>query len=320
MTKKENYAIGVDLGGTNIKLGIVSEKGKIVKKISVDTKADLGPESVISQIKKGIHILLNDNAYKIDGIGIGAPGIVALKKGTVENPPNFPGWIKVNLGRIIQKEFKADVHVENDANAAAIGELIFGAGKNIGSFIMITLGTGVGGGIVYHEKIFRGVHGGAGEAGHITIDYKGEKCKCGSFGCIETYAGNGYLVRRVQKELKKHKDSIIWDLISQNPDNLSPKIIDEASAKGDKYAQSIIHDLGIRLGAAFSSMGNLLDINTFIIGGGVAGFGEPMFNTIRETMSQRIITPSRPRIRVIPAKLKNDAGIKGASSLVFYNQ
>lgn len=320
MTKKEKYAVGVDLGGTNVKLGIVSEKGKIVKKTTVETKADEGPDSVISQIKFGINILLQENAYKLNGIGIGAPGIVALKKGTVENPPNFPGWVKVNLGKILQKEFKTDVHVENDANAAAIGELIFGAGKTIKSYIMITLGTGVGGGIVYNQKIFRGEHGGAGEAGHITIDYRGEKCKCGSYGCIETYAGNGYLVRRVQKELNKHKDSIIWDLISRDKNNLSPKIIDEAAVKGDIYAQSIIHSLGIRLGAAFSSMGNLLDITTFIIGGGVAGFGEPLFSSIKETMSQRIITPSRSRIRVIPAKLKNDAGIKGASSLVFYNQ
>ena len=320
MMKKEKYAIGVDLGGTNIKLGIVSAKGKIVKKITVETKADEGPDSVISQIKYGINVLLHESKYKINGIGIGAPGIVALKKGTVENPPNFPGWKKINLGRILQKEFKKDVHVENDANAAAIGELIFGAGKSIDSFILITLGTGVGGGIVFNRKIFRGEHGGAGEAGHTTIDYKGEKCNCGSYGCIETYAGNGYLVRRVQKELNKHKNSIIWDLISKKPDNLSPKVIDEAAKKGDPFANSIINDLGIRLGAAFSSMSNLFDITTFIIGGGVAGFGEPLFNTIKETMSVRVITPARPRIKVIPAKLKNDAGIKGASSLVFYNQ
>jgi len=320
MTKKEKYAIGVDLGGTSIKLGIVSEKGKILKKTTVETKAEEGPESVISQIKYGIKILIHNNKYKLNGIGIGAPGIVALKKGTVENPPNFPGWIKVNLGKILQKEFKTVVHVENDANAAAIGELIFGAGKSIESYIMITLGTGVGGGIVYHQKIFRGQYGGAGEAGHTTIDYKGEKCKCGSYGCIETFAGNGYLVKRVQKELIKHKDSLIWDLINHNLDNLSPKIIDDAAGKGDLYARSVINDLGLYLGAALSSMSNLFDITTFIIGGGVAGFGEPLFLAIKETMSQRVIAPSRSRIKVIPAKLKNDAGIKGASSLVFYNQ
>jgi glucokinase len=319
MSKSEKYAIGVDLGGTNIKLGIVSEKGRILQKISVETKSGEGPDSVVSQIKYGIKILLNKNKIKLQGIGIGAPGIVSLKKGTVENPPNFSGWGKVYLGKILKKEFDIDVHVENDANAAAIGELIFGAGKKIDSFVMVTLGTGVGGGIVFNKKIFRGEHGGAGEIGHVTIDYKGEQCKCGSFGCIETYAGNGYLVKRVKEEIDKYPDSMIWDLIKQDPDNLSPKIIDQAANMGDVYAKLVIDNLGNYLGAALSSISNLLDISTFIIGGGVAGFGDPLFNKIKETMIHRVITPMRPYIKVIPAKLRNDAGIKGASSLVFYN-
>jgi glucokinase len=319
MAKKEKYAIGVDLGGTNIKLGIVSEQGKIIKKTSVETKAEGGPDSVAAQIIYGINILLHKNKIKINGIGIGSPGIVSYKKGTVENPPNFPGWKKVNLGKIIKKEFNIDVHLLNDANAAAMGEMIFGAGKNLDSFIMITLGTGVGGGIIFKRKLFHGEQGGAGEVGHVTIDYKGEKCNCGSYGCIETYAGNGYLIRRVKEELKNYPDSKIWELISKNPDNLTPKIIDMAAVQGDEFAMSVIIDLGHHLGAAFSSVCNLLNISTFIIGGGVAGFGEPLFKTIKETMTQRVLTSLRPTVKVIPAKLKNDAGIKGASSLVFYN-
>jgi glucokinase len=319
MTEKEKYAIGVDLGGTSVKLGIVSHQGKIIKKTAVETKAEDGPESVISQIKYGINILLHKNNLKLNGIGIGSPGTVNIKKGIVETPPNFPGWKKINLGKIIKKEFNIKVHVDNDANAAAIGEMIFGAGKNIDSFVMITLGTGVGGGIVFNRKIFRGEHGGAGEVGHVTIDYKGEKCNCGSYGCIEAYAGNAYLIRRVKEQLNNYPDSLIWDLISKNPNNLTPKIIDTAALKGDEFAKSVIRDLGYYLGAAFSSVSNLLDINTFIIGGGVAGFGAPLFKTIKEIMTQRVLTPLRPKIKIIPARLKNDAGIKGASSLVFYN-
>ena len=276
-------------------------------------------ESVIAQIKYGINVLLHKNKYKLCGIGIGAPGTVSIKKGIVENPPNLPGWGKINLGKIIKKEFNLKVHVDNDANAAAIGEMIFGAGKKIDSFVMITMGTGVGGGIVFNRKIFRGEHGGAGEVGHITIDYKGDKCNCGSFGCIEAYAGNAYIIRRVNSQLNDHPDSIIWDLINKNLDNLTPRIINAAAVKGDDFAKSVIHDLGYFLGAALSSVNNLLDISTFIIGGGVAGFGAPLFNSIKEIMSQRVLTPLRPKIKIIPAKLKNDAGIKGASSLVFYN-
>lgn len=319
MAVKEKYAVGVDLGGTSIKLGIVSQQGKIVKKTSVETKAEDGPESVIAQIKYGINILFHNNKFKLHGIGIGAPGFVSSNKSIVEYPPNFPGWTKINLGHIIKKEYNIKVQVDNDANAAAIGEMMFGAGKNIDSFVMITLGTGVGGGIVFKRKIYRGEHGGAGEIGHITIDYKGEKCNCGSYGCIETYAGNAYLIRRVKEQLNDFPDSAIWDLVSENPDNLTPKIIDQAALKGDEFAKSVIHNLGHFLGAALSSVCNMLDISTFIIGGGVAGFGDPLFKTIKETMVQRVLTPLRPKVKVIPAKLKNDAGIKGASSLVFYN-
>jgi glucokinase len=152
MAKTDKYAIGVDLGGTNIKIGIVSEKGKLVKNISIKTDANGGPKKVISNISKGIEEILIKNKYKIQGIGIGCPGVVSIKKGIVEDPPNLPGWKKVKLGPIIKDKFKYPVHVENDANAAAIGELIFGAGKKIDSFVMVTLGTGVGGGIVINKK------------------------------------------------------------------------------------------------------------------------------------------------------------------------
>ena len=319
MSKTEKYAIGVDLGGTNIKIGIVSEKGKLVKSTSIKTEADLGPKKVISNIIKGVEIILVKNKYKIQGIGIGCPGVVSTKKGIVEDPPNLPGWKKVKLGQIIKDKFKYPVHVENDANAAAIGELIFGAGKRIESFVMVTLGTGVGGGIVFNKKIFRGEFGAAGEIGHISIDVNGPKCNCGSTGCIEAYAGNSYLKEQIRSELKNYPDSIVWQLIENNLSKVSPRFIQVASEKKDLYAKFVIERMGKQLGAALASLSNLLDISTFIIGGGVAGFGNPLFDSIRSTISERVLIPLRPRVLVIPAKLKNEAGIKGASSLVFYN-
>ncbi len=319
MSKSEKYAVGVDLGGTSVKVGIVTEKGKIVKKTSIDTKASGGPKVVVAQIEKAVAQLLEKNKKKIQGIGIGAPGTISTKKGTVQNPPNLPGWEKVNLGKIIEKKFGNDVYVENDANAAAIGEMIFGAGKKLESFLMITLGTGVGGGIIFNKKLFRGQTGGAGELGHMTIDLNGPKCNCGSFGCIETYVGNNYLVERVKKQLKENKSSLILKLVDNDLSKLTPKIINDALVQDDKFAQSVIVDLGKYLGAALASACNLLDISTFIIGGGVAGFGAPLFNEIEKTTKSRVLTPLRKRVKIIPAKLKNDAGIKGASALVFHN-
>ncbi len=318
MPKSDKYAVGVDLGGTNVKVGIVSQEGKIVKKFSLETFANIGPDEVISQIKKGVGQILSGNKLKIRGIGIGSPGVVSAKKGTVENPPNFPGWNKINLGKILFKEFGINIHVENDANAAAIGEMIFGAGKKLDSFIMITLGTGVGGGIIFKGKLFRGEYGAAGEIGHMSVDLNGPKCNCGSFGCIEAYVGNNYLVKRVKNELNEHRESKIWQILKNDLDLLTPLIIDEAATSGDEYAQSVVKNMGMYLGAALASVANALDIGTFIIGGGVAGFGKPLFDSIQKTAESRVLTPIRKRIRVLPAKLKNDAGIKGASALVFY--
>lgn len=319
MAKTEKYAVGVDLGGTNIKIGIVSDKGKLVKSISIKTEADCGPKNVIANIIKGVELTLAKNKLKIQGIGIGCPGVVSIKKGIVENAPNLPGWKNVKLGPIIKEKFGYKVHLENDANAAAIGELIFGSGKKLDSFVMVTLGTGVGGGIVFNKKIFRGEFGAAGEIGHISIDINGPKCNCGSTGCIEAYAGNSYLKEQIRSELKDYPDSKVWQLIENDLTKVSPRIIQAALEKKDAYAQFVVERMGKQLGTALASLSNLLDISTFIIGGGVAGFGKPLFNSTRKTISERVLLPLRQRVLVIPAKLQNEAGIKGASSLVFYN-
>lgn len=316
--KAEKYSIGVDLGGTNIKIGIVSENGKIIKKDSISSKSEEGPEKVIQQIKKAIRQILNQSKVKIIGIGIGTPGIVSSKKGTVENPPNFPGWDIIPLKKIIKKEFQTDVYIENDANAAAIGEMIYGAGKNIQNFVMITLGTGVGGGIIMDRKIFRGEVGAAGELGHITIDYNGPKCNCGSRGCIEAYAGNRYLISRISEELSDKTDSLLYKWTIKENKELSPKLIYDAACENDEYAVSIISNVGKYLGYGISSVVNLLDITNIIIGGGVSGFGRILFDSVEQTLIERVMKPFKSRINVKPARLKNDAGIKGAASLVFY--
>jgi len=320
MANNNKYAIGVDLGGSSIKLGIVTNTGRIIKKISIRTEAENGPKKVIQNIVSGINELIANSEYKIEGIGTGCPGVVTPGKGIVENPPNLPGWSKVNVGKIIHKEFKKRVYVDNDANAAAIGELIFGSGKNYKSFIMITLGTGVGGGIVINKRIYHGDFGAAGEIGHISIDFKGPKCNCGSYGCIEAYAGNSYFRQRVKAELKKHPKSKLWKIIENDLSKVSPKNVQFAAENGDAFSKTVIDVLGMHLGSAFASLCNVLDVSVFIIGGGIAGFGKPLFDSIKKTISKRVMAPIRPRVKVLPAKLKNDAGIKGASALVFHHK
>ena len=318
---RNKYAIGIDLGGTSIKFGIVSNSGRLIKKISLRTEAQKGPKKVIENIKTGIRELTgvsSNKKFRIEGIGIGCPGVVTPGTGIVESPPNLPGWERVNVGKIIRQEFNKDVFLDNDANAAAIGELTFGSGKKYKSFVMITLGTGVGGGIVMNKKIYHGDFGAAGEIGHISIDYNGPKCNCGSYGCIETYAGNHYLRERVRNELKKHPESKMWKLINNDLSKVSPRNVQLAAESGDAFAKSVIEELGVHLGSAFASLCNVLDISVFILGGGISGFGKPLFDSMKNTVSKRVMAPIRPRVKVLPAQLKNDAGVKGASALVFH--
>jgi len=317
--KNEKYALGVDIGGTNIKLGIVSEKGEIILSSLVPTNRKGGPEEVISQLKKGIAEIIFENEIKIEGIGIGAAGSVSSQKGTVSNPPNVPGWKVINIVEIIKEEFNIPVFIDNDANAAAIGEMLYGAGKFFNSFALVTLGTGVGGGLILNRRIYQGDTGAAGEIGHISVDHNGRMCNCGSKGCVEAYVGNHYLMDIVKEELAEHQGSKILDIINKNTDLLTPKIINEAASSGDEYALQIIERVGFYVGVALSSVGNLLDVDTFIIGGGVSAFGVPLLNSIKRTIEQNVLKALKDRIKVVPAMLKNEAGIIGSSSLVFYN-
>ncbi len=317
---KNKNVIGIDLGGTYIKAGIVQQEGKIIKKISLPTNAGLGTDAILKQIQLAIAGLLEYTSLNITGIGIGMPGIVEPSGGMVKNPPNLPGWKEVPVGSILQSKFKLPVFVENDANAAAIGELIFGSGKNLKNFIFVTLGTGVGGGIIVNGKLFRGSLGGAGEIGHITIDYNGPKCNCGSRGCIEAYLGNSYLVKRIKRKLKSNASSLINKLASENNNKLTPYIINLAARGGDKLAIDFIAESGRLLGFALSSVVNLFDIHNIIIGGGVAGFGKFLTQPLQSAIKERVLTPSKKKISVRLAKLKNNAGIQGASALFFYNQ
>jgi glucokinase len=314
---KRKLTLGIDLGGTFIKFGLVSPEGEIVSKISLPTCADEGVNKVFQQIHQGVKEITANMDIKLDGIGIGVPGLVS-NKGEICDPPNLPGWGKVPIKEQLEKILGEKVFVENDANAAAVGELIYGAGKDLVNFIMLTLGTGVGGGIIINKKIYRGPNGGAGELGHVIIDYKGNQCNCGNVGCVETYVGNNYMVKRVKKQLENVKDTIIYELCENNLDNLSPKIISQAAHNGDAFAQKIVIETGQYLGYALVSMINVLDISNVIIGGGVSGFGELLFKSIEDTIKDRSFPVVAEKVKVIPAKLKNDAGILGAAALVHH--
>ncbi len=311
------FIIGVDLGGTYIKAGSVSKDGNLLNESSIPSMGEVGPEAVVSQIAKAVEAIKQKHpGEELLGVGIGSPGIVDLDGGTVKYPPNLANWKVFRLGEEVSKMIGARVEVENDANAAAVGEMKFGAGKGLQNFIMITLGTGVGGGFIIDGKVFRGETGGAGEIGHTTINFDGPLCGCGNHGCVEAYVGQKYLSRRVAEQLKDHPGSLINKLIAGDTDKLEPKIISQAADQGDEFALRIWKEVGMYIGTAVASSFNLFDVTTLIVGGGVASAGKPLFDSIAATVKERVLTSLKPRVKIFKARLENSAGVIGAAALI----
>lgn len=320
---KRKLALGVDIGATTIKAGVIEQgkMGKVLSRTKGDTLALEGPDKVLKQLLQIIKKLLKE--FKHDefvGIGIGTPGIVEQAGGIVKNPPNFSGWADVNLGDLVQKEFKLPVVVENDANAAALGEANFGAGIGRKDFLFVIWGTGVGGGIILDGKIYRGPKGGAGEIGHTTIDYNGPLCNCGNRGCIESYIGQRYMSEQTRYKLQHLPTdapaSRIVQLVKGNLELIEPYIISVAAEQGDQFAKDIFLEAGNLLGVALASIFNALDLRIAIIGGGISAAGDYVFDEIKKSVQSRVLKSIKPDIEIIPAKLGNAAGMLGAASLV----
>jgi glucokinase len=312
-------ALGIDLGGTTVKAGIVSGDGSIVAQISLPSLADKGPETVADQIVKSIYeVIGNEDLSSYTGVGVATPGILDPEGITVKAPPNFADWDEYRLGEAIAARLKypLPIKVENDANAAAIAESKFGAGVGHDNFLFVIWGTGVGGGIIMDGKIYHGPHGGAGEFGHVSIDYKGPQCNCGNIGCVESYVGQRYLSQRAVKYLKLHTDSLVWRLVGNDPEAIEPKILAEAADRGDIYAREIMEEAGELLGVAIASFMNLMNYDFAIVGGGISAAGDLVFEPMNRRLKAAVMAPLRPIAKVIPAKLGNSAGILGAAGMV----
>jgi glucokinase len=314
---KSNIVIGVDLGGTTIKAGLVSADGSILYNNKFPTYAGKGPATVIQQIRAAVQdALKHTDGAQVGGIGIGSPGVVD-DEGVVKAPPNFVDWDEVPLKSELGKLFPAVcIGVENDANAAAIAESKFGAGVQYPNFLFVIWGTGVGGGIILNHKIFRGPTGGAGEIGHVSIDYSGPQCNCGNVGCVEAYVGQRYLSQRTAQRLQAHPDSRILQLVGGDLSKIEPVYISQAANEGDTLAREILVEAGQLLGVALAGVMNIMDLRVSIIGGGISASGGFVMKAVQDSVVQHVLRPLRKDIRVLPAQLGNDAGLLGAAGLV----
>lgn len=312
-------AVGIDLGGTNIKAALIDNQQGIFKKTEVPTEADKGPGHVLDNIAKGILELKDQSDGELHGVGIGSPGAISMDRTTVQDPPNLPGWTTVNVHDEILKRTNLSCLVENDANLAALGSSRFGAGKNFNDMIMLTLGTGVGGGIIINRHLYRGSTGGAAELGHVIIDYNGPESNSPAKGGIEAYLGQRFLSRRGSKLIEKYPDNPLYKQFNGNFESMEPVDLYNAAEDGNELAQQILHDAGRMLGYALVNYIHILDIRKIVLGGGVSNAGDWIIQPAREYALERLMVPFHSDFEILHEKLGNQAALMGAASLAFEN-
>lgn len=303
MARNGKYIIGIDLGATNIKFGLIY-KGKITSKKSLPTRNFPSRDNLISGLCRTIEEILSEAKIlkkNLLGIGIGLPGPVDSVNGVVHYFPNIQGWRNVRLRDIIKKRTGLPVFIDNDANLMTLAEARIGHAKGKTNAIGITLGTGVGGGIIVQGKLYRGSSLSAGEIGHIPLNESGPKCPCGGFACLERYVGNSHILSEAKKSFG---ETITLEELSR------------LSSKGDKKAREIWEDTARHLGNALSGVVNFFNPDTVIIGGGVANAGKIIFDTVKKIIRERAMPIQAKAVRIVKAKLGNDAGMIGAGLLV----
>ncbi len=312
--------IGIDVGGTKVAGGLVDKKGRLDKTLTLPTKADDGFETSFGQVLAVIKRLINlaGGHDRVKGIGICCPGPLNPRTGVVINPPNLPGWVNINFAERVEREFRIPTRLENDANAAGLAEVLFGAAVGHSDVFYVTVSTGVGTGIIINKKIYHGKNGFAAEGGHVTIDpHSPYICGCGTPGCIEALTAGPAIVRRTRVKLEQEHStpSLLRERTQNHLSRITPEMIEEAAKAGDGVAKFIIDETGFILGVWLASMITLLDPDAIVIGGGVSQIGKPLFDKIRATIPHYTINRQAKNTPLLPAKLQKDVGIFGAASL-----
>lgn len=310
-----SLALGIDVGGTKVLGGVVDESGTIIKIARRDTPRE-GGSALTKTISDVAHELISE--FDISAVGVSAAGFISSDRKTMLATPNIAGWNGVNLTDQLEDLIGRKVVLENDANSAAWGEKRFGAGKEFDSVIMLTIGTGLGGGLIVNNDVYRGAFGIGAEFGHIRAVPEGHLCGCGVRGCFEQYASGNALLRHAREAIHASPD-LAKNLLARGDgtiEGLTGKQITAAAQDGDTVAIAAFNTTGQWLGALCASLVAALDPEAFVIGGGVIDAGEILLTPTRESMNRLIpFTGKRPAPVIVPATLGNDAGLVGVADL-----
>ena len=319
MSRFNRLIVGVDLGGSKIRVILSDPRGNILALEHRDTRARQGPEAVIGRLTQSMRRVLASGATfpaEILGIGIGAPGACEVETGIITASPNLPRWRNVPLRDVIQREFGVPTYLDNDATVAALGEHRFGAGVGVENFIHVTLGTGIGGGVIIGGRVYRGACGAAGEIGHMTIDVNGPRCNCGNIGCWETFASGTAVAREAVARIKAGAESVILELAGGDLKKVSAETVFLAAQKGDGLGRELIQRTGYYLGVGLVNLVNIFNPQLILIGGGLSQMGELLLAPAREVVRERAFELAARAVRIEMARLGADAGVLGAVALV----
>jgi glucokinase len=301
----KNFAIGIDLGGTNMRIALVSRDGQLIRKIKEPTSGE-----ILDILLKSVNELFSDD---IAGIGIGIAGLIDREHGKILISPNLHTVETIDFLTTFEKKFGVPVFLENDANTAAFGEQWVGIGKNFSNFVLLTLGTGIGGGIVYGKKLLRV----SSEIGHMSIDITGEKCPCGNSGCLETYASARALLSKAISLLERGRESLLTEYCDGTFYKLTAEDINRAALDGDNLARELLKDTGRYLGIGIANIINIMSPEAIILSGGLIGAWDIYIQEAIKEASRRSLKELFDMVRIVPSSLLDNAGIIGSAGLAF---
>jgi glucokinase len=310
--------IGIDLGGTRIKAGLVDPQGRILYLKNYLTGVESGKQKTINRIVRIVKQLIKISSQigpKPKMIGLGAAGVIDRQKGIIKHSPNFPGWKEVPLAQWMTEQTGITTYLENDANAVTYGEKWVGAGQNFNNFLCLTLGTGVGSGLFINGQPWFGNQISGPEIGHVTIEPRGELCGCGSRGCLETLVSGSYLVKKAQQGLDKNIPTLLSQIVSGKAEPLSAKIIYRAAQKGDPFCLSLFSDMGRYLGIALANIIHTLGLEGVVLGGGVSRASTIFLPYLEKEFKKRLTMAEADRVSIKISFLGEKSGILGAAKM-----
>jgi len=314
MKEAKKPVLAVDLGGTKIIAAIISSK--VIAREYQLTRADEGPPSVIKRILSTIDHLLdlrNLDPSQLDSMSIAAAGAIDIEKGLVTLSPNLPGWRNIPLRDVVREKYGANTFLINDASAAVLGEHHFGAGKGVNNLIMLTVGTGIGGGIIINGELYPGPSGSAGEIGHMTIDINGPKCNCGNIGCWERLVSGKAVAEEAIRRLGQGEKSSLTEIVGGKIKSITAEKVSLAAQNGDFLALEVISKAATYLGIGLVNLVNIFNPEMIIIGGGLAKMGDLLLEPARRVVKERAFQVSARLVRIVPAQLGDDAAVLGAA-------